>query len=151
MFKLIFIITNVAYFFFYSQQFTVAHRKKNRGCCSTLSTPCSRAPDGQTMFCCYLHVLPVALSNNCSFSKIKKHIPVQSCKWSRQAVSKQRASDEHSALYSYLKIFSIHTKSQRQLLSCYDQNNENHKMFVQFDRMSYLPVNLWTCVPLSSQ
>ncbi len=45
-------------------------------------------------------------------------------------------------LSSSLKIFSIHTQSQRPLLSCYDQHTENHKMFVQFDRMSYLPVNL---------
>ncbi len=29
MFKWIFIITNFAYIFFYSQQFTVAHRKKH--------------------------------------------------------------------------------------------------------------------------
>lgn len=101
------------------------------------------------MFCCYLHLLPIALSNNSSFSKIKKHIPVESCKWSRQAVSKVHVISVQ--LSSSLKIFSIHTKSQRPLLSCYDQHTENHKMFVQFDRMSYLPVNLCTCVPPSSQ
>lgn len=91
------------------------------------------------MFCCYLHVLPIALSNNRSFSNIKKHIPVQSCKWSHQLSNVHVMSVQ---LSSSLKIFSIHTQSQRPLLSCNDQHTENHKMFVQFDRMSYLSVNL---------
>ncbi len=43
MFKLIFIITNLAYFFFIHNSLQLP-REKNRGCCSTLSTPCSRAP-----------------------------------------------------------------------------------------------------------
>ncbi len=39
MFKLIFIITNLAYIFFYSQQFTVAHRKKTGGAAAPSAPP----------------------------------------------------------------------------------------------------------------
>ncbi len=46
MFKWIFIITNLAYIFFFIHNSLQLPTEKNRGCCSTLSTPCSRAPVG---------------------------------------------------------------------------------------------------------